>query len=168
MEVSIDDFVSVFEEADTFAMWSVDLGFPEIDNFIVFEEFRGVEGGLSSEDQRRAIFDNKQLLQFQLDIPEFPANERSLIVEVIKVKLCFFQHFFLTILINFQLAAHPADENIKGLIHFFNGLEFTAFDLFQRILSEKDRLTIRMEFFLFADITLYDRAVTFMEICQYL
>jgi len=62
VEVSVDDLVCVFEEAHSLAMWPVDLGFSQVDNFIVLEEFRGIEGGFSAEDQRRAVFDDKQFL----------------------------------------------------------------------------------------------------------
>jgi hypothetical protein len=33
-------------------------------------------------------------------------------------------------LVDFEFAAHAADQNVQGLVHFFDGLEFTAFDLF--------------------------------------
>jgi hypothetical protein len=64
VEVTVDDLVSVFEEADTFAVGSVDLGFSDVNYFWVFEEFRSVEGGFRPQNQRRAVLDDQKFLQF--------------------------------------------------------------------------------------------------------
>ena len=90
MEISIDYFVSILEEADTFTMRSINLSLSQIDNFLILEKLRSVESGLSTQYQRRAILDNKQFFKFELNISQFLANESSLIVEIIKIKLSFF------------------------------------------------------------------------------
>ena len=129
VEIAVDNFMGVLEEADTFSMRSIDFSFSQIDNFLILKKFGSVEGGLGSKYQRRAILDNKQLLHFELNVPQLSSNKGGLIVEIIKIKLCFFQHFFFTIFIDFQFTAHPADKDIEGFVHFFDGFEFASFNL---------------------------------------
>lgn len=44
VEVTIDDFVSIFEEADAFSVRTIDLGLADVDYLRIFEEFGSVEG----------------------------------------------------------------------------------------------------------------------------
>ena len=131
MEISINDFMCIFEEADTFTVRSVDFGLSKVDDLLILEKFRSVESRFSSQNKRRTVLDNKQFLQFQLNISKLSSNKSSLIVKIIKIKLCFLQHFFFTIFINLQLTAHSTDQNIESFIHLLNRLEFTSFYLLQ-------------------------------------
>ena len=46
MELAVNDFMGIFEEAKPFSMGSIDFGLSDIDYLRVFEEFRRVKGGL--------------------------------------------------------------------------------------------------------------------------
>ena len=129
VEIPVYDFVSVFEEADALAVRPVDFGLPEVDNLLVLEEFGSVEGGFGSQHKGRTVLDNQKFLQLEFGVSQLPPNEGSLIVEVIKIKLRLLQHFLLAILINFEFAAHAADQNIEGFVHLLDGFEFAALDL---------------------------------------
>ena len=83
MEVSVDDFVSVLEEADASTMGPVDFSLSQVDDLVVLEKLGGIEGWLGAQDQRRAVFDHQQLFHFQLDAPELPANEGRFVVEIV-------------------------------------------------------------------------------------
>ena len=131
MEICINDFMCIFEEADTFTVRSVYFGLSKVDDLLILEKFRSVESRFSSQNKRRTVLDNKQFLQFQLNISKLSSNKSSLIVKIIKIKLCFLQHFFFTIFINLQLTAHSTDQNIESFIHLLNRLEFTSFYLLQ-------------------------------------
>lgn len=100
MELSVNDFMSIFEEADSATMGPINFCFADVYNFCVFEEFRSVEGGLCGEDSRRAVLDNEQLLQLEFDGSEFLADEGCFVVEIIEIKLGLLQHFFLRTFVN--------------------------------------------------------------------
>lgn len=58
MEISINNLVGVFEEADSFTVRTVDLRLTNIDYFSVLEKLRSVKGRFHAQDQRRAVFDH--------------------------------------------------------------------------------------------------------------
>jgi hypothetical protein len=131
VELPMDDLVSTLEKTDSLAVRSVHLGLPDVDNFSVLEKFGIIEGGLNAKHHRRTILDSEQLLKSELDCSQFATDEGSFIVEVIKVELRLLQHLLLRGLVNFELAAHAADEKIERFIHFLNGLEPACLDLFE-------------------------------------
>lgn len=45
----MDNFVGIFEEADTFTMRTIDFSLSDIDNFSVLEEFGSIESRFSSK-----------------------------------------------------------------------------------------------------------------------
>lgn len=59
MKISIDNFMCIFEEADTFSMRSVDFSLSNVDDLTILEEFGSVEGRFSSQDEWRTVFDYK-------------------------------------------------------------------------------------------------------------
>jgi len=59
MEISVDDFVGVLEEADTLSVRPVYLCLPKVNDFLVLEELGSVESGLSSQNKGRTVFDNQ-------------------------------------------------------------------------------------------------------------
>lgn len=61
MELSVYNFMGVLEEADATTMWAIYLGLSDVDDFSIFEEFRGIEGGFSGQNSWWAVFDNQQL-----------------------------------------------------------------------------------------------------------
>lgn len=87
MELAVNDFVGIFEEADAFAVRAVDLGFSNVDDFWIFKELGGVEGWVEAENERGAVLDDEEFFEFELDVPEFSADEGSLIVEVVEIEL---------------------------------------------------------------------------------
>ena len=58
MEVSINNLVGVFEEADSFTVRTVDLRLTNIDYFSVLEKLRSVKGRFHAQYQRRAVFNH--------------------------------------------------------------------------------------------------------------
>ena len=126
VEIPVDNFVSIFEEADALSVRSVDLGLSEVDYLLILEEFGSVEGGFSPQHKGRTVLDNQKFLQLEFGVSQLPPNKGSLIVEIIKIKLRLLQHFFLTILVNFKFATHATDQNIESFVHLLNGFEFTT------------------------------------------
>lgn len=129
VEIPIDNFVGVFEEADALSVRPVYLGLSEVDYLLVLEEFRSVEGGLGPQHKGRTVLDHQQFLQLEFGVSQLPPDEGSLIIEVIKIKLGLLQHFLLTILVNFKFATHAADKNIEGFVHLLDRFEFAALNL---------------------------------------
>ena len=58
VELPVDYFMRVFEEADPLPMRPVYFGLPHINDLRVFEKFRSVEGRLGSQHGRRAVLYN--------------------------------------------------------------------------------------------------------------
>ena len=166
VELSLDDLVGALEEANALAVRPVDLGLSYVDNLRIFKELGVVVRGLNSQYRRRAVLDSQQLLQPQLNAPQLPTDEPSLIVQIIQVKLRLLQHLLLRVLIDLQLAAHPADQQPQGLVHLINGLELATFNLLQRVLREQHGLLLSMQFILLGDVALDDSRVALMEICE--
>lgn len=131
VELSLNDLVRAFKEANTLAMRPVDLSLSNVGNLSIFKEFRIVVSWLNSQYRRRAILDSQQLFQPQLNSPEFSTNKSSLIIQVIQVKLSLLQHLLLRTLIDLQLAAHPSYQQPQSLVHLIYGLELAIFNLLQ-------------------------------------
>lgn len=148
MEISVDDLMRAFEEANSLAMRPVDLGLPNVHNLRILKELGVVESRFHSKHNRRAILDSQKLLQPQLDDPQLSSNETRLIIEIIKIKLGLLQHLLLRSLIDLQLAAHPTDQQPHGLVHLIDGLELAGLDLLQRVLREQDGFFLSMQFIL--------------------
>lgn len=164
MEFSVDNFVGIFEEADTLTMRTIDFSLSDIDNFSVLEEFGSIEGWLSSKYNWWTIFHYKQLFELKLYLSEFSANKTSFIVQIIEIELCLLQHLFLRSLINFKLTTHPSNQHAKSTIHIINRLEFACFNLLQRILRKQDGFLLSMQLILLTNEALYYRAIALMEI----
>jgi len=62
VELTMDDLVGVFEEADSTPMRPVNLGLPYIDDLSIFEEFGSIKGRLSCKHSGRTILNDQQLL----------------------------------------------------------------------------------------------------------
>lgn len=166
MELSLNDLVSALEEANTLAVWPVDLGLAYVDDLRIFEEFRVVVGGLNGQNRRRAVLDSQQLLQPQLNVPQLSADEPSLIIQIIQVKLSPLQHLLLRMLIDLQLATHPSNQQPQGLVHLIDRLELATFNLLQGVLRKQHGLLLSMQFILLGDVALDDSRVALMEICE--
>lgn len=166
MEISINDLMCAFEETYSLSMRSVDLCLTYIHYLRIFVEFRVVESRLDTQHNRWTIFDSKQLLQSQLHCPQLSPYKPSLVIKIIQIKLSFLQHLFLRTLINLQLTTHSINQNIQRFVHLFDWLEVTGFELFQWILSEKQRLFISVELVLFWDVSFDNGRVALVEISQ--
>lgn len=164
MEVAVDDFMGVFEEADAFAVGTVDLCLSDVDYLIVLEELRGVEGGLHAQHQRRTVFDHQQLLQLELNVAEFSPHEGSLVIEIVEVVLGLLEHLFFGGFVYLEFGTHAADEQIESLVHLFDRLELASLNLLERIFSEEDGLTVCVQFILLTDVGLYNGGVALVEV----
>ena len=89
MEVAVDDFVSIFEKADSSTMRTIDFCLSNINDFIVFKELGSVEGGFGAQNKGGTVFDHQQFFKFEFNVPEFSSNEGSFIVEIVQIKLSF-------------------------------------------------------------------------------
>lgn len=136
VELTVDNFVSALEETNSLTVRTVHLGLPDVDYLSVLEKFGIVEAGLHAKHHRRTIFNSQQFFEPQLDGSQLATDKGSLVVEVVQVELRLLQHLLFRGFIDFQLAAHAADEKVKRFIHLLNRFEPASLDLFERILSE--------------------------------
>lgn len=120
MEAPIYHLLTTLIIGDPSTMGPLRLGLPNIDHIHILQQIGLRKHRLHMQHQRRRALHNQQLPDPILNLLELGPDKLLLIVEIVEVVLHLLEVLLLALLVDLEVGAHAADQQVEGLVEVFD------------------------------------------------